>query len=114
MKKTMDTRRSFSRKLAGIVLSVTPLNILFNSCTKQSKETESDPCNDLSELNETELAARDQLGYTAQSSFADRTCSNCSLFVKSDNTLTCGSCLAMKGPVADGGYCTVWAPVEVN
>jgi len=72
-----------------------------------------DPCTNLFDLNDTELKTRRQLGYVNQSSFSDRTCLNCKLFIKTDQSLSCGSCLVIKGPVEDSGYCTVWAPVDV-
>ena len=72
-----------------------------------------DPCTNLFDLNDLELKTRRQLGYVNQSSFSDRTCLNCKLFIKTDQSLSCGSCLVMKGPVEDSGYCTVWAPVDV-
>lgn len=85
--------------------------LLFNNCGKQKNEPPADFCNDLSELSDSELATREQLGYVAASVFEERTCANCQLFVKADQSLTCGSCLAMKGPVEQQGYCSVWAPL---
>lgn len=114
IKKSKNSRRKFTKKLGVIFLSTTSLSVILDSCGTPEKETSKDPCLDLSELNENELAVREQLGYTAQSSFSDRTCLNCQLFVKPDKSLTCGNCLAMKGPVADEGYCTVWAPAGVG
>ncbi len=72
-----------------------------------------DPCTDLSDLEETDLEARHNLGYTSSSPIDDRNCSNCKLFIKTDQSLSCGSCLVMKGPVEDSGYCTVWVPLDV-
>ncbi len=114
IKKDTTSRRKFTKKLCAVFLSTTSLSGILTSCGTPEKETPKDPCLDLSELNDKELAVREQLGYTAQSSFSDRTCLNCQLFVKPDNSLPCGNCLAMKGPVADEGYCTVWAPAGVG
>lgn len=103
----VKSRRNFIRLFLGMI----PLTSGSMQSCRSKHNPDKDPCEDLSNLNEAELSVRQQLGYVAQSSVADRTCSNCSLFVKSDQSLPCGSCLAMKGPVADGGYCTVWAPI---
>ncbi len=94
-------------------------NLMSISChqRKPKRATEElvvdDPCTDLSNLNDTELETRQQLAYVNQSSFSERTCVNCKLFIKTDKSLSCGSCLVMKGPVEDSGYCTVWAPLDV-
>lgn len=105
----MRSRREFIRY--GILISPVIGTLLYGCTNAAKKELPADPCQDLSDLTEDEMAIRQQLGYTEQSSFADRNCLNCNLFVKSDDSLACGSCLALKGPVADEGYCTVWAPV---
>lgn len=81
-------------------------------CSKRQDDERIDFCQDLSHLSEAEMAVRKQLAYVEQSSFADRNCKNCQLFVKSQEGLSCGSCLAMKGPVAENGYCSVWAPIN--
>jgi hypothetical protein len=101
------SRRNF---LGQMVASIPVIGVLVQACTPK-KEPVTDPCQDLSGLTEAQLSVREQMGYTEQSSMADRNCSSCSLFVKSDKSLPCGNCLAMKGPVADEGYCTVWAPL---
>ena len=109
----MKSRREFIS--SGLLL--TPLiGFLIYGCSNPAdkKEPPADPCQDLSDLAEDEMALRSQMGYTDRSPFEDRNCVNCSLFVKSDKSLACGSCLAMKGPVADEGYCTVWAPVGIG
>ena len=104
----MGSRRKFIRSS----LLLAPISgVLLYRCSQRQPETKIDPCTDLSDLSDDEMAVRDQLGYMDQSSLADRNCANCNLFLKSDDTLACGSCLAMKGPVADDGYCTIWAPV---
>jgi len=106
----MKTRRTF----IGSLVSLLPLLGGFPGACSSKKETPVDPCGDVSGLSEDALSVRQQLGYTEQSSIADRTCVNCQLFVKEDQALPCGSCLAMKGPVAVGGYCTVWAPIDTG
>jgi hypothetical protein len=103
----VTSRRNFMRMLVG---AISLISGSMQAC-RSEKNPNKDPCDDLSSLSEAQLSVRQQLGYVAQSSVADRTCSNCNLFVKSDSSLSCGSCLAMKGSVADGGYCTVWAPI---
>lgn len=110
MHSKLKSRRIFFRQIMALL----PFGSgIIHACGSENK-SKVDPCQDLSGLTEAQLSVREQLGYAEQSSMADRSCSNCSLFVKSDKSLSCGSCLAMKGPVADGGYCTVWAPLEIR
>jgi len=109
--KLTQTRRKFVR--AGLILvSIFGFGGFFYSCRSPKKGSATDPCKDLSTLSETDLSTRQQLGYIDQSSFSDRNCMNCNLYLKSDETLPCGSCLVIKGPIDDSGYCTVWAPLE--
>ena len=108
----MKNRRDFTKSIAELIFATFIFCGLFPRCKNPKKESlVADPCHDLSDLTESEMATRQQLVYIDNSSFADRNCANCQLFVKTDTSLTCGNCLAMKGPVADSGYCTVWAPV---
>ena len=102
-----------------MTFSLIGVSLMSTSCGRRQPETAIkeqsllDPCSDLSDLNHTELETRQQLAYVNQSSFSDRTCVNCKLFIKTDKSFSCGSCLVMKGPVEDSGYCTVWAPLDV-
>ncbi len=102
-----------------MIFSLIGVSLMSTSCGRRQPETAIkeqsllEPCTDLSDLNDTELETRQQLAYVNQSSFSDRTCVNCKLFIKTDKSLSCGSCLVMKGPVEDSGYCTVWAPLDV-
>ena len=106
---TKNKRREFLRLISWIFPATFfcwgPLG-----CTGP-KERHLSSCQDLSDLKESELEIRHQLGYVDQSGFEDRSCVNCQLFVKVDQAVNCGNCLAMKGPVMDQGYCTVWAPI---
>ena len=105
-------RRSFLNRIVGLTSITKMMGGLLLACKSPEKNSlVSDPCQDFSNLTESERAMRQQLGYTNQSSFNDRNCANCQLFIKEDKALPCGNCLAMKGPVADAGYCTVWAPI---
>jgi len=109
----MNNRRAFTRNVLVASCAFLPFTGIFTQCKSPKKEQATDPCQDLSGLTETELATRDQMGYINQSSFSERNCMNCKLYVKTDSSLTCGNCLVVKGPVEDSGYCTVWAPLEV-
>jgi len=111
---TRSTRRKFIKTISILLFSATGVAQLSRCKKDGGNKASTDPCQDLSSLTDTERATRQQLGYVPQSSFGDRTCSNCNLFVKSDESLACGSCLVMKGPVADKGYCTVWVPVDLG
>jgi hypothetical protein len=108
----MKSRRVFIR----LCLLLPPVigTLLYGCSGAEKKDTTANPCQDFSDLSDDEMALRSQMGYTDQSPFDDRNCVNCSLFVKTDEALSCGNCLAMKGPVADSGYCTVWAPVDTG
>lgn len=117
--KSTFSRRIFINRTLSIIYSLLGFGFLSVACSRSNSskiekdQAVVDPCTDLSDLSDTELETRQQLGYASQSSFADRTCLNCKLFVKSDESITCGSCLVIKGPVEDLGYCTVWAPLDV-
>ena len=109
----MGTNKDRRRKILRFISCGIPATFLYCgpiACQAPEKEPSSS-CQDLSDLKESELAVRDQLGYVDQSGFEDRSCKNCQLFVKADKDSICGNCLAMKGPVMDQGYCTVWAPI---
>ena len=111
----MDTDKD-RRKILQFISWWVPVAFLFwgpIACKSPKKKT-SNSCQDLSDLKDSELTVRNQLGYVDQSPFEDRTCANCQLFVASEQAVDCGSCLAMKGPVMNQGYCTVWAPVMNN
>jgi hypothetical protein len=106
----VSNRRKFVTSGWQLFCGLTAM-LLFYNCGNKKKAQPADLCKDLSGLSDSELAAREQLGYVETSVFEDRACANCQLFVKSDQSLSCGSCLAMKGPVEQQGYCSVWAPV---
>ena len=117
--KSTFRRRIFINRMLSLTYYLVGFGSLSLSCDRSNPKKVvkdralMDPCTDLSDLSNTELETRQQLGYVSQSSFADRTCLNCKLFVKSDESIACGSCLVIKGPVEDLGYCTVWAPLDV-
>ena len=107
--KIIRTRRKFVRASLALI-TVFGFGGFIYSC-RDPKKGSTDPCRDLSELSDLDLSTRQQLGYIEQSSFSDRNCLNCNLYLKSD-TLPCGSCLVIKGPIEDAGYCSVWAPLQ--
>lgn len=88
-----------------------------NACTqntdkpKAGKPTEPlDPCTDFSQLTETDLKARQKMGYVKQSPIVDSKCQNCQLFLPLKDSPACGKCQLFKGPVLADAYCTYWAP----
>ena len=64
-------------------------------------------CNDLTGLSDADKAVRKSLGYVDVSADAAKNCANCALFKAGS---PCGTCTAVKGPIAAKGYCTAWAP----
>jgi hypothetical protein len=64
-------------------------------------------CTDVSGLTEAELKTREQLAYVDVSKVQGKNCKNCGLFQAKK---PCNGCTVVKGPIAENGYCTAWAP----
>lgn len=109
--KMKHPRRKFVRA-SLVLITIFGFGGFIYRCRSPKKDSTTDPCEDFSGLSQTDLSTRQQLGYIDQSSFSDRNCMNCNLYIKSDETLPCGNCLVIKGPIEDSGYCSVWAPLE--
>jgi hypothetical protein len=69
-----------------------------------------DPCSDLSEVSESDIAVRQKLGYVKESPIAENQCHNCNLYLPAKSDQPCGGCMLFKGPVYLSAYCTYWAP----
>ncbi len=65
-------------------------------------------CTDTSGLTADEVTARTTLAYVDKTPEAAKLCSNCLQWVPGAPD-ACGGCKVLKGPVAPGGYCKVWA-----
>jgi hypothetical protein len=84
-----------------------------DSESETTEEVSKDPCNDFSKVAETDLKAREKMGYVKASPVAGSNCSNCQLYLPFKETPSCGNCQLFKGPVEAAGHCTYWAP-QVN
>ncbi|MBE9461501.1 high-potential iron-sulfur protein [Dyadobacter subterraneus] len=105
----------FSRRqfflLSGFGIFFTGCNGKSDKETSETKAvTNADPCSDFSDVSETELKKRQQLGYVKQSPSTESYCSNCQLWLPPKESKDCGNCQIFKGPVLAQGYCTYWAP----
>jgi hypothetical protein len=63
---------------------------------------------DLSGLTPEEKSVRDKFEYVAKSSYPEKLCNNCALWIKLEGDARCGGCNIMKGPIHPKGYCTAW------
>jgi hypothetical protein len=75
-----------------------------NENTSQQSNV-NDPCSDVSNLSDAELATRKQFNYTGQTTDSDKYCSNCLHWVPSTGNGPCGTCELVKGPINPNGYC---------
>jgi len=113
-----QSRRQFVWKNIQHILTITGMVTFMHSCSETVKEkkdivdpkTVAEPCKDYSGLAESDLKARQNMGYTPVSPIADRRCNNCNLFLPPPAGKPCGKCQLFKGPVEAGGHCTYWAP----
>ncbi|WP_439581466.1 high-potential iron-sulfur protein [Dyadobacter bucti] len=117
MTHTKLSRRNFISSSMYTALTLPGLAVCLNACNssenKQKEEkpaVSADPCNDFSQVTETDLKAREKLGYVKESPIADSKCINCQLYLPQKVSPGCGKCQLFKGPVVEGGYCTYWAP----
>lgn len=113
-----NTRRVFLRRcVTGITFMAT--GVLLKSCSNQESKNQEPvtgntsspaPCSDYTGLTETDVKARQSMGYVQQSPLSDRQCNNCNLWLPPPSGKPCGKCQLFKGPVEPGGHCTYWAP----
>lgn len=50
------------------------------------------------------------VGYITKSKMKGKECGNCVLFVAPKKGAKVGACTQVKGPIAPGGYCNIYAP----
>ena len=117
-----ETRRQFLEKIynnCGIALAGTLTLIGCGKSDQQSAEGSdssakqrdpADPCGDLTDVNEKDIALREKLGYVKESPLPDNQCQNCNLYLPPKEGQACGGCMLFKGPVYASAYCTYWAP----
>ncbi len=72
------------------------------------QSTTNDPCNDVSNLSDAELATRKQFNYRGQTPNEDKYCSNCLHWRPPTGSGPCGTCELVKGPINPNGYCDQW------
>ena len=113
------SRRNFINKSFFSIAAMPAVTLLTNACnsTTKSKQKEEkpaakpvDPCNDFTGVTETDLKARQKMGYVKASPIAESKCQNCQLFLPFKESPGCGKCQLFKGPVLTTAYCTYWAP----
>ena len=78
-----------------------------NENTQQETKA-NDPCNDVNNLSDTELATRKQFNYKGQTPNEDKYCSNCLHWRPPADSSPCGTCELVKGPINPNGYCDQW------
>lgn len=110
------SRRKFIHKYFLLSSALLGIGIVLNGCDQKKSTTKEDKnaaapdsCSDFSGVSETDLKAREKLGYVKESPIEDRTCNNCNLWLPPPANEQCGKCMLFKGPVYSAGYCTYWA-----
>jgi len=113
------SRRNFINKSFISISALPAFALLLNACSTatESKQKEekpavktTDPCDDFTGVTETDLKARQKMGYVKASPIAESKCQNCQLFLPLKESPGCGKCQLFKGPVLTTAYCTYWAP----
>ena len=66
-------------------------------------------CDDVSGLKPADVGMRKSNAYVDKSPHADKLCSGCQLYKPAAAGAACGGCTVLKGPIAPGGYCNLWA-----
>ena len=82
-----------------------------NKSKPEASETSqpvNDPCGDVRNLSDAELATRKQFSYVGQTPEKDKFCSNCLHWRGSSGQGPCGTCELVKGPINPNGYCDQW------
>lgn len=107
-----NTRRKFIHTCLGLVGGSFVLHACGSGENQQGQEEAftGDPCDDMREVTEEELAKRKQLGYVEKSPIPESRCDNCQLYIPPKSDGACGGCMLFKGPVHADAYCTYWAP----
>ena len=110
-------RRQFLNKIAVTGAAVTGASIILSACKNdggaggQAAAPASTPkvdCSDVSALTDAEKKTREGLKYVDVTPDAAKNCANCKLFQKK---APCNGCTVVKGPIAENGWCSAWAPM---
>ena len=78
-----------------------------NSATDEA--VNSSACTGYDTLSDTDLSARQALGYVDRTPNEAQRCSNCRFKGSYAADASCIGCTLFAGPVSPGGYCTGWA-----
>lgn len=113
-----NPRRTFIRNAYRACGLLAAGAIAFTGCGKKEEKKEDatttlnpeDPCGDLSNVSEEDIAVREKFGYVKESPLPDNQCLNCNLYLPPKSGEPCGGCMLFKGPVYAEAYCTYWAP----
>jgi hypothetical protein len=73
-----------------------------------SNQSLNDPCSDVSNLSDSDLATRKQFNYMGRTPNKDKFCSNCLHWRGLTGNGPCGTCELVKGPINPNGYCDQW------
>ncbi len=105
------SRKDFFKQVGAIGTAAAGLAVFVSACGgggDSTPATAPDPCNDLSNLTETDLVMRRNVNYITQTEIPEQRCDNCQLFKQPEAGSSCGGCLLFKGPVTNAGWCSSW------
>lgn len=113
MESNSVSRKDFFKQFGLMGLGAVGAGAILTACGGGSAEqkpaaaTAPDPCTDVSGLDETALAMRQNLDYVDVSTVEGQNCANCQL-VKAAEAGGCHGCLLFAGPVTADGWCKNW------
>ncbi|CAL1520557.1 hypothetical protein [Chitinophaga sp. MM2321] len=115
MKNQEYTRRLFLKNACSSGILLFAGGLLATGCGNGGKKVKTEEeevasCDDYTRLSAADLAARKKLGYTESGPDPEKHCKLCNLYKPPVAGRKCGGCLLFKGPVAEEGSCTYWAP----
>jgi hypothetical protein len=118
------SRRDFLRRASLVGVATVGGSTLLSACGgDDAAETATDAaapeypvvdsstCAGYDELSETDLAARNGLGYVSNSPVEGQYCGNCQLKAEYPADSRCLGCQIFQGPVSPGGWCQSWVPL---
>jgi hypothetical protein len=98
--------RSISRRQLLTRVVHVSIGAALASAAAESASAAGPACVDLKSMSSAEIAGRNSLHWTAQSTQPDKTCSLCQFFTASPGG--CGMCMILSGPTYATGYCDSW------
>lgn len=107
------SRRAYLAKCGSLSVVMVAGGLSLAGCAKKPVAAGSPACTNTSAISETDRQTRASLSYIDVSTVTDRTCGNCSLFIAPGRPGLCGACQIVKGEIAEGAWCTAWAPKSV-